>query len=166
MSAGELQTLWLPQRFPGLNEITNANRTHWTKGAKQKKTLTFAVSYKALEVGLKPVTSAVDLTFVWYEPNQKRDLDNISAGAKFILDGLVKAKILPTDGQKCVRTIRHALIGEDFRDGLVGVRVEIYERSRGSDLPWEVIPKPAGEREYVVTVPSNPKREIRRKVVG
>jgi len=41
--------------------------------------------------------------FLFFEKNKRRDPDNISSIArKSILDGLVKAGILPTDGWKCI----------------------------------------------------------------
>jgi hypothetical protein len=35
--------------------------------------------------------------FEWHEPNRHRDKDNVRGGAKFILDGFVKAGLLPND---------------------------------------------------------------------
>jgi len=49
----------------------------------------------------------VDIAITWHEPNQRRDLDNIMAGQKFILDGLVRAGTLPNDSQKYINSITH-----------------------------------------------------------
>lgn len=43
----------------------------------------------------KPVT----MTYKWFEPNRKRDLDNISSyGRKVIQDALVACRVLENDG--------------------------------------------------------------------
>ena len=39
------------------------------------------------------------MVYHWYEPNKRRDKDNISSfGRKIIQDALVKAKVLKNDG--------------------------------------------------------------------
>lgn len=38
------------------------------------------------------------ILFRWYEPNKKRDLDNICSAKKFIQDALVKMGVLQGDG--------------------------------------------------------------------
>lgn len=44
----------------------------------------------------------VRLKITWYEPNKRRDVDNITFAVKFILDELVKERILQNDSQKYV----------------------------------------------------------------
>lgn len=44
----------------------------------------------------------VKLNFRWYEPNRKRDLNNICFAKKFILDALVSAGTIEADGWRCV----------------------------------------------------------------
>ncbi len=44
----------------------------------------------------------VQLKITWYEPNKRRDVDNITFAVKFILDELVKERILQDDSQKYV----------------------------------------------------------------
>lgn len=63
----------------------------------------------------------VRIMFIWREPDAHRDPDGISSGGrKLVLDGLVKAGVLPTD------THRHVCGFEDLYDttsGQVGVTV-------------------------------------------
>jgi Holliday junction resolvase RusA-like endonuclease len=54
-----------------------------------------------------PAYERVVLVITWYEPDRRRDPDNIMAGQKFILDGLVAAGTIPNDSQKYVRGIVH-----------------------------------------------------------
>lgn len=52
----------------------------------------------------------VAVVFDWYEPNKRRDLDNVAgSGQKWVLDGLVAAGVLPDDGPDCVVGIQHWL---------------------------------------------------------
>ena len=44
----------------------------------------------------------VVVSIEWYEPNRRRDLDNVASAKKFILDGLVRAGVLANDGQRHV----------------------------------------------------------------
>ena len=45
------------------------------------------------------INNPVRIKYTFYEPNRKRDLDNISGVAhKFIQDALVKCKVLDNDG--------------------------------------------------------------------
>jgi len=47
-------------------------------------------------------TGRVRLDFRWYEPNRKRDLDNICFAKKFILDALVSNGVIESDGWRGV----------------------------------------------------------------
>jgi Holliday junction resolvase RusA-like endonuclease len=101
----------IPTRLPGANEIIDAARDHWSRSAKQKKTWTgivvncLANRYEGKQLGAFSLPVWVYIN--WYEPNEKRDPDNIMAGQKFIFDGLVAAGILKGDGFKHVRQITH-----------------------------------------------------------
>jgi len=43
---------------------------------------------------------SVSMTYLWVEPNRKRDKDNIAFAKKFIQDALVSAGVLQGDGWK------------------------------------------------------------------
>ncbi len=50
----------------------------------------------------------VVVVFDWFEPNLRRDLDNIAGtGQKWVLDGLVAAGVLPDDDMAHVVGIQH-----------------------------------------------------------
>ena len=86
-------------RFEGMNEIVKAAKSHPQVYAKMKRDNTLAVAITASMQGLEPVACPVIIHFTYYEVNKRRDPDNFVAGAhKFILDGLVEAKVLPKDG--------------------------------------------------------------------
>lgn len=95
--------LILKGRMAGMNEVVEANRVHWAKGAKLKndETLIVALTAKAQLRGVK-IIKPVLVDISWFEQNSKRDIDNIASGVKFILDGLVQAGVLKNDSQKYV----------------------------------------------------------------
>lgn len=94
-------------RFPGLNDIVLAAKKHWAAYAKEKKVLTRRVELLCRAQGCEPVEKPCIVCFTWIEPDQRRDLDNITAGQKFCLDGMVAAGVLPDDGWKWVHGIEH-----------------------------------------------------------
>lgn len=112
-------------QLTGANEMTRANRSHWTKGAKlRKKDLEWCISaiYSAKMVQKPAFSSAVAVKFFWYEPNAKRDPDNIISGQKAILDALVRCKIIPNDTQRYVKRLVH-FIDIDERNPRIEVNV-------------------------------------------
>lgn len=86
--------------FPSLNQYIAAMNRNRHIGNKMKQDETDRVQWLATQV--KQKFTKVQLTFRWYEKNRKRDLDNVAFAKKFILDGLVKAGVIPNDGWKNV----------------------------------------------------------------
>jgi len=86
--------------FPSLNQYIAAMNRNRHSGNKMKQDETDRVQWLATQV--KQKFTKVHLTFRWYEKNRKRDLDNVAFAKKFILDGLVKASVIPNDGWKNV----------------------------------------------------------------
>lgn len=96
----------IPGRLPGLNDMTDAARENKYASAQMKKEYTELVAWCAKSARL-PRFDQVDMVITWYEPNTRRDKDNIMAGQKFILDGLVQAGVIANDGWKQVGKITH-----------------------------------------------------------
>lgn len=87
-------------RLDGLNDYIAANRTNQYKGSKMKRdnedTCIWAIRQQLR--GIR-INKPVHIRFAWYEPNKKRDHDNVSSfGRKVIQDALVKTEILKDDG--------------------------------------------------------------------
>lgn len=95
------QTLILYYIPTDLNTYINQERTHRMIAARTKKEETESVRLASLVADLKPMKSPVVLNFTWYYKS-KHDLDNISFAKKYILDGLVKARVLQNDSKKDV----------------------------------------------------------------
>lgn len=85
--------------LPGLNELIEAERRNRYAGAALKKQSESVVMHAARSLGKIRFTEPVYMVYHWYEPNRRRDKDNISSfGRKVIQDALVKSKILQNDG--------------------------------------------------------------------
>ena len=92
-------------RLPGLNDIINAARTNRYGAARQKRE-TEAMIRAQLPRGLR-IEGKQAWRFVWIEPNERRDPDNIAAGVKFIFDALQAHGVIERDGWKQVGSISH-----------------------------------------------------------
>lgn len=87
----------IPGQLPGLNEIIDAAKSHWAVYRQMKSTYEDMIGWVAKKID--PFDRAW-LDIIWYEPNRRRDLDNIAAGKKFILDGLQAIGKIENDGWK------------------------------------------------------------------
>ena len=98
---GTRQGLAIAQRLPGLNEIlqaTNSGRGAGNRYRDMKADIEYMIVCECKRQKIKPVRQAVWLAFTWYEHTMKRDMDNIAAAKKFLIDGLVGAGVMPGDG--------------------------------------------------------------------
>ena len=94
--------LIIPGKLPNLNDYISAERANKYKGAKLKGESEDIVT-RCIRQQLKGVhiTKPVSMTYVWHEPNKRRDLDNISSfGRKVIQDALVNSGVLENDGDR------------------------------------------------------------------
>ena len=92
-----------------------------------KKNWTAAVKYHALKACYKipmPTFRQIFVTLTWYEPDRRRDPDNIAAAIKFVLDGMVNVGLIPNDGWKNIAGIEHRFAVDKNSPG---VRVNITE---------------------------------------
>lgn len=98
-----MATLVINGSLPNLNDYTKACRTNRIVGAKMKKDAERVITLYILQQ-LKGISfkDTVEFNFRWYEPNKKRDLDNICFAKKFILDALVSNGIIIADGWRGV----------------------------------------------------------------
>jgi Holliday junction resolvase RusA-like endonuclease len=112
-------------KLPGLNEILTEYKKHFQVGARQKREQTERVEWAILAAKLPVFTTPVGIRIRWFEPNKRRDIDNIAAGTKFILDALVCTHKIPNDNQRWVRAILHEFPEPDQ----VNPRVEVLLES-------------------------------------
>jgi hypothetical protein len=86
-----------------LNEHDNANRVNRFAGAKLKETMTNLVAYQLM--GKPAITAPCWVTFYW-KHSGKHDPDNIRFACKYVLDGMIKARVLENDNQKWILGFR------------------------------------------------------------
>lgn len=94
--------LIIPGTLPNLNDYIAAERTNRHKGAKMKADSVniVAVAIRQCLRGAR-IENPVYMEYTWYEPNKRRDKDNISSfGRKVIQDAFVQCGALKDDGWK------------------------------------------------------------------
>lgn len=97
-------TLTIEGQLVNLNDYTSACRTNRYIGAAMKERMEKKITTHILEqLDGVHIHEPVRLSFRWYEPNRKRDLDNICFAKKFILDALVKNNVIVNDGWRWVK---------------------------------------------------------------
>lgn len=95
----ESMRIRIDHKFTTLNEYIDAERSHRIIAAKIKKEET-QIAWAAF-YNCPPVTKyPIRIICHWYYADMRTDPDNISAGIKFILDGMVKAGVINGDGWK------------------------------------------------------------------
>lgn len=95
-------------RLVSLNEFINTERTNRFAGANLKKKQQELITSYLNEVDT--FNSKVRLEFTWYEPNNRRDVDNVIFAQKFILDAMVNKGILPDDNRSFVSEVSHKVL--------------------------------------------------------
>lgn len=87
-------------RMAGMNDYTSANRQHYQSGANMKKDAEEMIMWDIRQqLNGVHIQKPVIIKYMFFEPNKKRDLDNIAGFAhKVIQDSLVKTKVLVNDG--------------------------------------------------------------------
>lgn len=108
-------------RLDGLNNYTKACRSgyHAGNGMKQKNQL--MVEKALAEYNIAPIKEKIYLLYRWYEPNSKRDLDNIAFAHKFIQDAMVAKSIIVDDGWKYIGGFK-----DEFYVDRNNPRIEVY----------------------------------------
>jgi hypothetical protein len=111
---------WVPGPLPSQNDMIAAAKGFRGRGigySTMKKLWTLEAARAAQRAGL-PLIARGRFTLIWHGESQRRDPDNISAGIKFILDGLVVAGILENDGWAQVSSIAHEFVLDKERPGV------------------------------------------------
>lgn len=114
-------------KLPGLNEYTNACRSHWTRGAEMKREAEMLICWSIVLARrdglLRDVKKPVRIRFDWTESTKRRDLDNIFSAKKYILDAMQRMGVIQGDGRKHIFGLQ-----DEIHDGTTdGVKVTIIE---------------------------------------
>lgn len=109
--------------FTDQNTYFNAERTNKFAGHQIKKQETNRVAFDLLSNGVvKKIETPARFVFHWITKDLRKDPDNIAFSCKFILDGFVKAGLLPNDGRKQILSISHSF-GVDAKNPRVKVTI-------------------------------------------
>jgi hypothetical protein len=101
-------------KFPDLNDILDAAKSHYQVYRKMKRDAQIQASWFMHR--LPEIKRPVKIYFIWNEADRRRDPDNITAAQKFLLDELVRLKKIPNDTSKWVKGIYHDFtFGGDYK---------------------------------------------------
>lgn len=107
----------VPDKLPGLNEYTDACRSHWSKGYRMKKDaeelIGWAIATARRKQRAKPITVPCVVYIVWHEGSRARDVDNIQSAQKFIMDALKNSGMIRDDNRRWVKQIYHKVVDDD-----------------------------------------------------
>ena len=124
-----MNTFTIKAKLPSLNDVVDKNRTHRYKGANFKKDVEEVIGWAIRQAWtmktLKPVKKPCVIEIEWHEATKRRDVDNIQSSQKFILDAMVKNRILQNDSRRYVKQIYHEII--DDNDDYVVVTIKEIE---------------------------------------
>lgn len=124
--------LTIRERLPNLNDYTRENRYNRYNGAKMKFSVEQIITGYILEqIRLCKARMPVAVVIRWYEPNARRDKDNVMFAEKFVLDSLVERGIIEGDGWNDILQIFHWC---DIDKDNPRVEVEIYEQTEAYEL--------------------------------
>jgi hypothetical protein len=103
-------TFTIEGELPQLNDYIRAERGNRFAAASIKKHATTRVRGEALSQKLPRLLRFDQLICVWYTRDARKDADNVAFAVKFVLDGLVDARVLPGDGRKFTGAILHSFL--------------------------------------------------------
>ena len=119
---------FIPGPLPGLNDYTaeahsqKGNKRHSIR-TKLKKTWTDRVRLYVLAEANRTNSDSfkgpVFVSYLWMEPNRRRDPSNFLFGKKFIEDGMVKATLIGGDGWKHIAGIQDKWIVDKENPGVL-----------------------------------------------
>lgn len=94
-----MHVLIIPHTLPGLNDYIRVERGHKQKAARIKKQLEQNIGWEIRrQLPSLRLNEPVFIQYHWWEPNRRRDKDNIAWAKKLIQDSLVKCRVLEGDG--------------------------------------------------------------------
>lgn len=122
-----MQRFIIPGRLPGYNELKSKC---WQASMRVKNEAMNRVQIHALSI--KPIRAKAVITIACFEPNAKRDPDNVQSGAaKIILDALQRCGKLANDNRRHVE-LHHVPVEVDRVDPRIVVSIEAVTEAKGN----------------------------------
>ena len=120
-----MERFTVPGRLPGYNEL---KARCWQESARRKEEAMREVQIAAMAARIRPVWGLVTVTISCYEPNARRDVDNVTSGAgKVILDALQEIGVLQGDGRKYIAQVIYPAVEIDRKNPRVEVEIREVE---------------------------------------
>ena len=119
------QTLILKGSLPGMNEIValaKRGKGKYQPYAQEKADISMMIKAESMAQNILPLAHKANFIITWVCKDKRRDKDNVSAGCKFLLDGLQTAGVLKNDGWGEIGDITHK-----FEIGTPKVIIEMEE---------------------------------------
>lgn len=148
-----IQKYTIPGRFLTRNESEKLSRTHWSRANEVKRDETERSCLHAMAAGLVPMTGPVDVTVIFTEKAERykkgtlkklHDVDNVHGGEKAVIDGLVKAGVVPDDGPEWVRRAIPVVRFSEDEEAHITVVVADYSPELTIRFPPVDIPEEKG----------------------
>jgi Holliday junction resolvase RusA-like endonuclease len=103
----------LPGRLIGMNEIINSARHSRWAGARQKRVTEESIMWQIMIQKVPRFKVPVYIKIRWFEPDRRRDRDNIQSATKFIMDALQTKEIIVNDSQKWIKQLHNTEVNVD-----------------------------------------------------
>lgn len=97
----------LLNRLPGMNDIVAVSKLSKGRYSPYNDMKAYYEVVMSQYFRKCPKFEVVNIHITWIEPNKRRDIDNIAAGVKFIMDSLVRCGVIQNDSQKFVKGLQH-----------------------------------------------------------
>lgn len=122
-------TVVIEGTLPSLNQYVDACRRNRYAGAKMKQAAENIIcAFIKNQLGGVTIDSPVAVSIAWYEPNRKKDPDNVAFAKKFLLDSLVQCGVLKNDSQQYI-----VRLSDSFYVDKNNPRIEVTLREVKSD---------------------------------
>ena len=112
-------TVTVEGRMPSLNDYISAERANRYTAAAMKKRETARVRAAAMQQRAPRFERRVTVRTTFYEPDMRRDADNVGFARKFVLDGLVAAGVIKDDSRKYVEQCPDRVLTDRARPRVV-----------------------------------------------
>jgi len=106
------EKIYIPIKFPGMNEMIAAAKRNPHVYSAMKKEFTEAAAWHFKIANLRKCEE-IFLELTWYEKTERRDPDNVVAAKKFLFDGLIMAEVIPNDTKKFIIGWKEVVVYKD-----------------------------------------------------
>lgn len=100
------ESFTIEERLPTFNKIIDKAKRHWGAYKSEKQHYTEMIAW-IVKAQIKENYDCINLKFRWYCADKRTDKDNIMAGQKYIIDGIVSAGIIKDDNWAYIDRIEH-----------------------------------------------------------